>query len=121
MSRIAGVSFRSAQRSGARAFCPAARGCRYIRAGNLRALGVSTATRSDALPDIPAIGEFVPGYEASGWYGLSAPWNTPPEIIERLNKETMRALPIQRCRHGLQTWAALRADDTGRFWHVHRR
>jgi tripartite-type tricarboxylate transporter receptor subunit TctC len=48
---------------------------------------VTTATRSDALPDIPAIGEFVPGYEASGWYGLGAPKRTSTEIIEKLNKE----------------------------------
>ena len=59
----------------------------YIRAGRLRALAVTTATRSDALPDIPTVGEFVPGYEASTWYGVGAPKATPAEIVEKLNKE----------------------------------
>ena len=59
----------------------------YIRAGRLRALAVTTATRLDALPDIPTVGEFVQGYEASGWWGLGAPKNTPAEIVEKLNRE----------------------------------
>ena len=59
----------------------------YIRAGKLRALAVTTATRSEALPDIPTVADFVPGYEASGWYGVGAPKNTPAEIIDKLNKE----------------------------------
>jgi len=59
----------------------------YIRAGRLRALAVTTATRSDALPDVPTVGEFVPGYEASVWYGIGAPKNTPAEIVDKLNKE----------------------------------
>ena len=59
----------------------------YIRAGKLRALAVTTATRSEALPDIPTVGEFVPGYEASAWFGIGAPKNTPAEIIDKLNKE----------------------------------
>jgi tripartite-type tricarboxylate transporter receptor subunit TctC len=58
----------------------------FVRTGQLRALGVTTAKRSDALPDIPAIGEVVPGYEASVWYGIAAPKGTPPEAIEVLNK-----------------------------------
>jgi tripartite-type tricarboxylate transporter receptor subunit TctC len=64
----------------------------YIRAGRLRALAVTTATRSDALPDIPTIAEFLPGYEATGWNGIGAPKNTPVEIIDRLNKEINAAL-----------------------------
>jgi tripartite-type tricarboxylate transporter receptor subunit TctC len=64
----------------------------YIRAGNLRALAVTTAARSDVLPNIPAVGEFVPGYEASSWYGIGAPKKTPPAIVERLNKETNAAI-----------------------------
>src|SRR5260370_662143 len=64
----------------------------YIRAGTLRPLAVTTATRSDALPDIPTVGDFVPGYEASSWYGIGAPRNTPVEVIEKLNKETNAAL-----------------------------
>ena len=64
----------------------------YIRAGRLRALAVTTATRSQALPDVPAVGEFVPGYEASFWTGVGAPKNTPPEIVDKLNKEINAAL-----------------------------
>jgi len=59
----------------------------YIRAGRLRALAVTTATRSDALPGIPTVDEFVPGYEASSWYGVGAPKATPAEIVEKLNEE----------------------------------
>jgi tripartite-type tricarboxylate transporter receptor subunit TctC len=64
----------------------------YIRAGRLRALAVTAATRSDALPDIPTVGEFLPGYEASAWYGVGAPKATPAEIVEKLNKEINAAL-----------------------------
>jgi tripartite-type tricarboxylate transporter receptor subunit TctC len=59
----------------------------YIRAGRLRALAVTTATRLEVLPDVPTVGEFVPGYEATGWSGLGAPKATPAEIVEKLNKE----------------------------------
>jgi tripartite-type tricarboxylate transporter receptor subunit TctC len=59
----------------------------YARVGKLRALAVTTATRSPALPDVPSVGEFVPGYEASSWHGFCAPRNTPAEVIERLNTE----------------------------------
>jgi len=59
----------------------------YIRAGKLRALAITTATRSEALPDIPTVEEFVPGYEASSIFGFGAPKNTPAEIIDKLNKE----------------------------------
>jgi tripartite-type tricarboxylate transporter receptor subunit TctC len=64
----------------------------YIRAGKLRALAVTTAARSEALRDIPTVGEFVPGYEANLWVGIGAPKNTPAEIIDKLNKETNAAL-----------------------------
>ena len=64
----------------------------YIRAGSLRPLAVTTATRLDVLPDIPTIGTFVPGFEASGWQGIVAPQNTPIEIIEKLNREVNAAL-----------------------------
>jgi len=64
----------------------------YIRAGTLRALAVTTATRSDILPDVPTLGEFVPGYEASLLDGLGAPKNTPAEIVGRLNQEINAAL-----------------------------
>jgi tripartite-type tricarboxylate transporter receptor subunit TctC len=64
----------------------------YIKAGKLRALAVTTATRSQALTDIPTVGEFLPGYEASGWQGVGAPRNTPVEIVDKLNKEINVAL-----------------------------
>jgi tripartite-type tricarboxylate transporter receptor subunit TctC len=64
----------------------------YIRAGKLRALAVTTAARSEALPDLPTVGDFVPGYEASQWYGIGAPKNTPNEIVDKLNKEINAAL-----------------------------
>ena len=59
----------------------------YIRSSKLRALAVTGPTRTDVLPDIPSVGEFLPGYEASGWFGVGAPRNTPGEIIDRLNNE----------------------------------
>jgi tripartite-type tricarboxylate transporter receptor subunit TctC len=58
-----------------------------IRAGNIRALAVSTAARLDVVPDVPAMSEYLPGYEASSWYGMGAPRTTSPGIVERLNKE----------------------------------
>jgi tripartite-type tricarboxylate transporter receptor subunit TctC len=64
----------------------------FIRAGKLRALAVTTATRWKGAPDIPTVGEFVPGYEASAWYGVGAPRNTPAEIIDKLSKEVNAAL-----------------------------
>jgi tripartite-type tricarboxylate transporter receptor subunit TctC len=70
----------------------------YIRAGKLRALAVTTTARSDDLPDVPAVSEFVPGYEASAWYGLGAPRGTPADIIEKLNGETNAALADPRIK-----------------------
>jgi tripartite-type tricarboxylate transporter receptor subunit TctC len=64
----------------------------YIKSGALRALAVTTTTRSEVLPDIPTVGEFVPGYEASAWFGIGAPKNTPTEIVDKLNKEINAAL-----------------------------
>src|SRR5437773_5151397 len=64
----------------------------YVRTGKLRALAVTIERRLDALPDIPTVGEFLPGYEASNWYGLGAPSNTPVEVIDKLNKEINAAL-----------------------------
>jgi tripartite-type tricarboxylate transporter receptor subunit TctC len=69
---------------------PAAIG--YVRAGQLRALAVTTATRSEALPDIPTVGEYLPGYEASSLYGIAAPNTTPTEIVDKLNREINAAL-----------------------------
>jgi tripartite-type tricarboxylate transporter receptor subunit TctC len=59
----------------------------YIKAGKLRALAVTTVTRNAAMPDLPTVAEFLPGYESSAWYGVSAPTGTPADIIEKLNKE----------------------------------
>ena len=64
----------------------------YIRAGKLRALAVTTAARSEALPDVPPVGDFVPGYEVSTWVGVGAPKATPPEIVDKLNKKINAAL-----------------------------
>jgi tripartite-type tricarboxylate transporter receptor subunit TctC len=70
----------------------------YIRAGKLRALAVTTAARSEALPDIPTVGEVVPGYESSAWVGLGAPRNTPVEIVDKLNKEVNAGLADPKFR-----------------------
>jgi tripartite-type tricarboxylate transporter receptor subunit TctC len=64
----------------------------HIRAGKLRALGVTTAVRSPALPDVPTVAETVPGYEASAWFGMGAPKGTPPEVINKLNAQINAAL-----------------------------
>jgi tripartite-type tricarboxylate transporter receptor subunit TctC len=73
-------------------FGPMPSSIEYIKTGRLRALAVTTATRSETMPDLPAIGDFLPGYEASTWYGVGAPRNTPAEIVERLNREINAAL-----------------------------
>jgi tripartite-type tricarboxylate transporter receptor subunit TctC len=64
----------------------------YIRAGKLRPLAITSATRSEALPDVPTVSEFVPGYEATGWFGIGAPKATPAEIVDKLNKEINEGL-----------------------------
>src|SRR5438876_5487064 len=64
----------------------------YVRAGTLRALAVTTTTRSEVLPDLPTVAEFVPGYEASAWFGVGAPRNTPAQIVDKLNKEINESL-----------------------------
>jgi tripartite-type tricarboxylate transporter receptor subunit TctC len=73
----------------------------YVRTGKLRALAVTTTTRSEALPDTPTVDEFVPGYEASAWFGVGAPKKTPAEIVDRLNKEINAALVDPRIRAAL--------------------
>jgi tripartite-type tricarboxylate transporter receptor subunit TctC len=73
----------------------------YIKSGQLRALAVTTTKRLDVLPDVPAMDEFLPGYEASGWYGIAAPKATPPEIIEKLNREINAALADPKMKERL--------------------
>src|SRR5246500_5790965 len=68
-------------------FSPVSESIQYVKAGQLRALAVTTAKRLDVLPDVPTVADFVPGYEASGFAGIGAPRNTPAEIIDMLNKE----------------------------------
>jgi tripartite-type tricarboxylate transporter receptor subunit TctC len=91
----------------------------YIRAGRLRALAVTSATRSDALPDIPTMSDFVPGYEASFWTGVGAPKNTPAEIVEKLNKEVNAALADPKMKARLADLGgdvlALSPADFGKF------
>jgi len=91
----------------------------YARAGKLRALAVTTATRSPALPDVPSVGEFVPGYDASSWHGVCAPRNTPAEIIDRLNKEINAGLADPTLKEQLAglggTVAPGTPADFGRF------
>jgi tripartite-type tricarboxylate transporter receptor subunit TctC len=70
----------------------------YIRAGRLRPLAVTTATRADVLPDVPILSDFVPGYEASSWYGMGAPRNTPREIVNNLNTEINAGLDDPKLR-----------------------
>ena len=79
-------------------FATAPSSIEFVKAGKLRALAVTTATRLAALPDIATVGEFVPGYEASGFYGLGAPKNTPLEIIDKLNKEINASLADPKMR-----------------------
>ena len=104
----------------------------YIRVGKLRALAVTTATRSEALPDVPTLSEFVPNFEASGWQGIGVPKNTPTEIVDKLNKEINAALadPKIKARLGalgvtiLQgspaDFGKLIADDTEKWGNVIR-
>ena len=79
-------------------FSPLSAAIEYIKTGNLRALAVTTANRSEALPHIPTVSEFVPDYEASNWYGIGAPRNSPAEIIDKLSKEINAVLADREMR-----------------------
>jgi tripartite-type tricarboxylate transporter receptor subunit TctC len=70
----------------------------FVKTGKLNALAVTTATRADALPEVPPLADFVPGYESSQWYGLGAPKNTPAEIVDKLNQEVNAALVDPRMK-----------------------
>jgi tripartite-type tricarboxylate transporter receptor subunit TctC len=104
----------------------------FIRAGKLRALAVTTAERSQLLPDLPTVADFVPGYEASAWYGIGAPKGTPDEIIAKLNREINAILagPVAKARFAELgaaplagspgEFAALLADETEKWGKVGR-
>jgi tripartite-type tricarboxylate transporter receptor subunit TctC len=79
----------------------------HVKSGKLRGLAVTSTTRSEVLPDLPTVADFLPGYEASAWYGIAAPKGTPPEIIELLNKATNAVLADPR--------AKVRFADVGAF------
>ena len=78
-----------------------------VRAGKLRALAVTTAMRLEALPGIPTVSEFVPGFEGSGWQGVCAPANTPAEVIAKLNQEINAGLNEPRIKQRIADWACL--------------
>src|SRR4051812_22113618 len=84
----------------------------HIRTGRLRGLAVTSETRLDALPDLPTVADFVPGYESSAWYGLGAPKNTPAEIIDRLNKEINAMLVDPRMMTRIAEMGATRIAGT---------
>jgi tripartite-type tricarboxylate transporter receptor subunit TctC len=79
----------------------------YIRAGQLRALAVTTASRADALPEIPTLSEFLPGYETTGWFGIGAPRKTPADIVDKLNKEANAGLDDPKMRARLAELGAV--------------
>jgi tripartite-type tricarboxylate transporter receptor subunit TctC len=93
----------------------------HIRGGSVRALGVTSAQRSPALPDVPAIGELVPGYEASAWFGMAAPKGTPRAVIDRLNREVNAALADPVMKAKLADLGGLPIPGTPEdFWKLHR-
>jgi tripartite-type tricarboxylate transporter receptor subunit TctC len=91
----------------------------HVRAGRLRALGVSTEARIDVLPDLPTVGEFVPGYEATETQGIGAPRHTPVEIIDKLNREINAGLADPRIKAGIADLGnaplALSRDEYGKL------
>jgi tripartite-type tricarboxylate transporter receptor subunit TctC len=84
----------------------------HVRAGRLRGLAVTTAARSEALPDLPIVGDFVPGYEASGIYGIGVPKDTPPDIVDKLNREINAALSDPRIKARLADLGGLILSST---------
>jgi tripartite-type tricarboxylate transporter receptor subunit TctC len=93
----------------------------HVRGGEVRALGVTTAKRSPALPDVPAVAEFVPGYEASAWFGAAAPKGTPAAAIERLNREINAALADAGMRAKLGDLGGVPIPGTPeQFWALHK-
>jgi tripartite-type tricarboxylate transporter receptor subunit TctC len=93
----------------------------HVRGGEVRALGVTTAKRSPALPDVPAVAEFVPGYEASAWFGAAAPKGTPAAAIQRLNREINAALADAGMRAKLADLGGVPIPGTPeQFWALHK-
>ena len=93
----------------------------HIRAGSVRALGVTSAQRSPALPDVPAISEVVPGYEASAWFGVAVPKGTPRPIIDRINREVNAALADPAMKAKLAELGGVTIPGTPEdFWKIHR-
>jgi tripartite-type tricarboxylate transporter receptor subunit TctC len=93
----------------------------HIRAGSVRALGVTTAQRSPALPDVPTVAETVPGYEASAWFGVAAPKGTPAAVIARLNREVNAALADPVMKAKLADLGGMPIPGTPeQFWATHR-
>ena len=87
----------------------------HIRADRLRALAVTTATRSQALPDIPTVADFIPGYEASSWFGIAAPKDTPAAIVDALNRETNAGLADAKIMARPADFGKLIADETAKW------
>jgi tripartite-type tricarboxylate transporter receptor subunit TctC len=93
----------------------------HIRGGSVRALGVTSAQRSPALPDVPTVAETVPGYEASAWFGASAPKGTPRAVIDRLNREFNAALADPAMKAKLADLGGVPIPGTPEdFWKIHR-
>ncbi len=93
----------------------------HIRAGELRAIGVTTAKRSPALPDVQAIAETVPGYEASAWFGASVPHGTPAAVVQKLNHEINAALADPAMKAKLADLGGVPIPGTPEdFWSLHR-
>jgi tripartite-type tricarboxylate transporter receptor subunit TctC len=101
------------------AFNPMAGTVEHVRAGTLRALAVTTATRSETLPDLPTVRDFLPGYESSVWFGIGAPRDTPADIVEKLNRVINAGLADMKIRRRLADWGgaplAVSAADFGKL------
>ena len=93
----------------------------HIRGGSVRALGVTSAQRSPALPDVPAVADTVPGYEASAWFGVAVPKGTPPAVIARLNREVNAALADPAMKAKLADLGGVPIAGTPeQFWAIHK-
>jgi tripartite-type tricarboxylate transporter receptor subunit TctC len=100
-------------------FNPLPSSLNFIQTGKLRALAVTSATRQAALPDVPTVGEFVPGYEGTAWFGIGAPKNTPKEIVDKLNQEINTGLADPKLKARLEELGgvpmSMTPTDFGKF------